>query len=739
MDMKRMLFILLTVILTINAFSEKLYPDFPSNSFAGNHYHWPTQKLGGGERLLYNEKTFIEIRTRIDSFQWADRLYRKLMKRVALGYKDIPIDSKNPYNAAYWTKEAAMYYRISGDEKYITEIVENIKDFYKLEKPQEPLFPIASNRSNGNFWQRIAEKDCRFLLAYDLTKNHKLLLPFKTVMEKRMDEIIAEAKRYESQIKRLGNTQFWGVTGLGLYGFMRNDKEALEIAINGKHGFKGLLSEFRDNGRFWPEPAHYVYGFGDCCLLLLAEAAKLNGWPENLYTYEHPKNGASMKKMIMSLLSVCTQDGYLIANGEYSEYSEFLFGNFSIERTPFWNKSTRDNSRLPIYYKAYKLPQLAWAMKQRPDYDFYCMQIFGNPALVYGADIDKVMEPNAESVVYQEMGDALIRSDETQKHWYGKGLSVYLRNGASQQYHSNDDHCSININVFGKNLYNHWFLYWDYLCPRKGRANNTPLSFTIFNQNTVAVDCKGPERSNIHLSQNKEEREGLQFSEIERLNNMKRISVSGEVYEGVHQTRTICTTDEYVLDLFTLKSSEEHTYDYILHSWGDVKIAGVSKVAENFDLNKEYGFGPIDGNAKKRKDNVWFLSGSKGVIDTDVAVMDFYDPMDSLGVRAFVFSDPTTTSEVMSAYTPYYVDANTGWDGGPYQGQPERKPMGVIRRKCKATTFVVVHQPYSVASQKTEVMMQDGRVIIKSAQFTDVYNIEEGTYKRILFAYKYDS
>ena len=60
-------------------------------------------------------------------------------------------------------------------------------------------------------------------------------------------------------LKRLGNTQFWGNTGLGLYGFMLGDEQAIEKAINGKWGFKAMLGKFRDEGSFWPEPKHYCF------------------------------------------------------------------------------------------------------------------------------------------------------------------------------------------------------------------------------------------------------------------------------------------------------------------------------------------------------------------------------------------------------------------------------------------------------------------------------------------------
>lgn len=720
---------LVTRMAKVNSIRYSLMEQFAADK--EDTYRWPEDSLGGGERLLYDEAVFREVRDRIEKHAWARNLYESLQERLSGVTGPVPYDWKNLYNDACWTKDAAVYYRISGDEKYMWRVAENLISFYRLDSPEERLFPADTNRSTTYFWQRVMEKDSRYVLAYDLVKNHPLLSPYHDLMQKRMSEIIAEARLYEGRIRRLGNTQFWGVTGLGLYGFMTGDREAVRIAVDGKNGFKGVLAKFRDGGRFWPEPKHYSYGYVDCCMLLLAEAARLSGWPEDLYSYEDPDNGASVRKMIMSMFSTVTPDGYFVGNGEHSEFAILVDGRLEVERSSFFSGNVlRENIKLPLYYRRFGEPEIAWAMGHRPAEDFYCIQIFGNPALVYGsAENSEMRIPDASSAVWQEMGDALLRSDESPEYWNGKGLTVYLRNGASQQYHSNDDHCSININAFGKNLYNHWFLRWDYLCPRKGRANATPLSFTVFNQNTVAVDCKSPDISNIHLGADDPERPGLQFGQIERDGDMKRLSVYGEAYEGVRQKRTICAVDEYVLDFFTLESSAKHTYDYILHSWGKVSAEGRIGAVDYQQLNDEYGFGPIDGKSVKRGDNVWFSSVSRSETGEKGTIIDFFDSSDSLGIRAFVLPDRKTGTDLITAYTPFYVDIR-GWDNGPYPGQPERKPMSVLRRNCRSTTFAVVHQPYSGSPAAMEVSKKGHRIIVETETFRDEYDMKTGTYIR---------
>ena len=687
---------------------------------------WPSASLGGGERLFFDEQTFVNARNRIDTCKWAENLYGKLAETVHGGYT-APENPRPMFNAAYWAELAAIYYRISGDEQYLPVIRRLIVNHYRLDKPETRLFSPDPHHRNPNFWQRIMESDCRYLLAYDLVKNHQLFRGLHEIMNARMDETIDEAFLYESQIIRLGNTHFWGVTGLGMYGFMRNNAEAIETAINGKNGFKALLAQFRDDGSFWPEPKGYASGYVDCCVLILAEMARFNGWKEDLYAYEDPKTGASVRKMILSLIQSCTPDGYSVSNGETSELAIMDGARLHIERPAIFTKSViRENTKLPVYYSRYKDPVIGWAMKKFPENDGYCVQFWNYSALLFGADVEETAAPSAESAVYPEMGDAIIRSDETPEYWNGRGLTVYFRNGASQQFHGENDHFSININAYGKHLFDHLFYNWDYLCPRKGRANFTPLSQKIVNHNTVVVDFNEPYRSNIHLTARKKEIPGVDFSDIRRSGDMKIISAEGEIYKGVIHKRMLGVTDEYVIDIFTVDSDSIHTYDYTLHSWGSLSLDGIAGTVSYHELNDEYGLGKIDTASNIRKDNVWFASVTEsGCVGKLVA--DFTDGV--TGISTTMLYEPDT--RVIEAYTPIYISLK-GWDDGPQPGVPERKPMLIVRRSCKSTQFIAVHQPYEGEGKPELAFSKKGNtLIVENDEFQDRFNMLDMTYKRM--------
>ena len=49
---------------------------------------------------------------------------------------------------------------------------------------------------------------------------------------------------------------------------------------------------------------------------------------------------------------------------------------------------------------------------------------------------------------------------------------------------------------------------------------------------------------------------------------------AAEVFEGVEQTRVLLLTGEYLLDVFHARSKLPHTYDYMLHCFGEARPVG---------------------------------------------------------------------------------------------------------------------------------------------------------------------
>ena len=677
---------------------------------------WPDTPLGGDEKLLFNESMIVQMRERIDKYEWARNLYTKIQNELS-----VPAAPQSGEGVRFATgiryKNAALYYRISGDEQYMPEVTSAIISTFKLDKATLPLFnnPAKVSRS---FWEWCMYKS-NLLVAYDLLKNHRTLAPYKELMNHRLDEIIAHGRLYLRGRRTVNNTGFWITTVVGMAGYMRGDKAAIAEAIDGPCGFKAKLAEFRDEGRFNPEPINYTTNYIDCCLLILAEASRNNSM-EDLYAYVAP-NGASLKRLADSYFEIANANGMAVGNGDFGDYvllneekDRVFYGGVDI----FYGKGGPHRSchKMALFNARYNDPKFAWAIAQNPARDNRCFTFWGYTAFTHGADISNASAPKIKSVIFPEMGNAIIRSVEDTSYWNSDAITAHLRSGKPLKTHNQNDHFNLTINAYGKNIYKDWFIRWDYLAPRasNGNRNATPLSPRIIGHNTVSVDFSEP--STFHVK----------FSDITRHGDMKIVSASGEVYKGVHQNRTIGVTKEYVIDIFTLSSDQEHNYDYALHSVGKASYQGVGSWQEYMQLNDEYKMAKIDKRAT-RPNNVWFSNVRQSQAKKKNVFVDMIDT-DHIGIVATLLND--TDTEVLAAETPYFVSIR-GWDDvSPKPIIPERKPMTVFRRKGKSAEFCVLHQPYRDKASQLKLSRKGNLLIIDGDTFTDTFDIQSLKYQR---------
>ena len=211
---------------------------------------------------------------------------------------------------------------------------------------------------------------------------------------------------------------------------------------------------------------------------------------------------------------------------------------------------------------------------------------------------------------------------------------------------------------------------------------------------------------------------------------MQVISAGGEVYDGVLQKRTFGVVDDYVIDIFSVRSDRVHTYDYTLHSWGNVRTSGIGAKSGYQQINREYGFGPIDVDSRAGAENVWLANTEKAKV-TDHLTVDFLDK-DQTGICVQLLNNDA--SELIISHTPVFVQKNT-LSEKPKETEivvPARKPMIFIRRKCQSTDYILLHQPYKEKLEQLRFTRERNVLTIESASFTDCYNIETEEYRREL-------
>jgi hypothetical protein len=205
---------------------------------------------------------------------------------------------------------------------------------------------------------------------------------------------------------------------MGVLGILLEDEEAVDLALNGRFGFKHLLDKFYD-GLFWPEATIYAFHYISSCALMLAEACLKNGY-ENLYQYVSP-SGASLKTMFDGWIRCLFADGRIATCGALSQQPAVVS---ALEKNTtydvndaflFNNEGYRDANKIEMAYRAYKDPTYAWIIAQNSKRDSWDHIFWGYSALTHGIPLEAIEPPSAASCVFKQYGAAMIRSDETAK------------------------------------------------------------------------------------------------------------------------------------------------------------------------------------------------------------------------------------------------------------------------------------------------------------------------------------
>lgn len=657
-------------------------------------YSYSTPTIyGGDEKLFLNESDFIRIRENIKQYDWAKKRFEALKHNVYQSedefFKNHWKGSWRQWSTGQYLKYIAIHYRLTGEEAKLIQIKEHLINEFKLDQIETPFNKLGLPTSK-EIWSWGMSR-MNYFWAWDMVKNHPLMSSIKDALMIRFEEVTQQYFRYEDKfIGRLGNTQFWGISAMGVMGFLTSNEEAIERSINGKFGLKTALESKLRDGKFWPEPTSYSIHYVLCAMSLLAEASRVNEY-DDLYHYVSP-SGGSIKSMIDGWFELCYPQGLLASNGD-STYRAILNSNGEVVKNQyqggylFNDPANRVVNKFEIFYKAYKDPKYAWVINKQKDRFCLDVTVWGDNTLIYGVPLENEETPTFKSSVFPEHGHAMISTVEGKDYWNGKNNVLHVRNGNTTQYHGNDDPFHIDLIVNGKMIYLDWDINWNYLAPRPSRnnRNKTPISHYSIGHNTVIVDKKGPDKKRYQLPQRVEEFSDIVFSDIENSGRMKSIALEGSIYNGVNQKRTLGITSDYLVDIFECTSDDMHTYDYILHNEGEFEFYTKIDLEDYDGFNKDYKLEPIDSESKE-KGNSWLRKGKKGLVNE--SWQGGFTDTDEKRVKIHVESEKGT--EVFTTNTPMFV--GNGWDDTPDNIKKISKPMLIIRRVCKSTKFIVVHQ-----------------------------------------------
>jgi hypothetical protein len=281
--------------------------------------------------------------------------------------------------------------------------------------------------------------------------------------------------------------------------------------------------------------------------------------------------------------------------------------------------------------------------------------------------------PPAPSRIWPNYGLAMLRSDETSAYWASdKSIAVFM---LMSQGYGHDHRDKFSLALHGANR----LLYPDY---NAIQYENQSIGWTRCSpsHNTLTVDEQDTRNA---------QPTGIRH---EFSPEVKFLAVSATgVFDGVDQTRALLLTREYLLDLFHVFSKMPHTYDYLLHSFGQARPAQPELFQPSKALARRYWL--LDNVQAASLDRSWSL---------DFVVQD--EPGGGKGKYAKEWYDHAAAVRVTMAAEPGTLVAHGVWGeelaklvAKHHKGAVmDRLNALVVRRAgARETVFAAVHEPYA--------------------------------------------
>lgn len=658
--------------------------------------------------LFLNRAEIDAMREKIRQRAWAGRLYQRLQAQVedtlrggqeyAHYYDPSPypgVDIGGGWTTARRTRDVALAAVISGEARYVEKVRDILLYYVAAFAGTPPSRDVVLRGAPGdvNLWgqSRIydqlspAEQKSLFPFltfgaprtviglcwAYDLV--HDRLSPVdREAVENFLRRLARTAMVPLAKFPVAENKLFWGRALCGVVGYTVGDRELIHFALDAPGGLKDTLEKgYRD--QLWYGANAYDLVYVSSMMVALAEAA-LRGDGIDLYRWRSA-SGNSIRDFF--------------------------------------------DTSLKLAFLRYRDSSYAWVLAQNPARDQWDHALWGYLALTHGGDLpERVAPPAAPSSIFPANGMAMLRADESSSYWTSPGPAVSIRFGATRISHGHKDPFHITFHGKGGLLEPDWFVQWDYDNAGRGGRSSMNWSKHPVGHNTLLVDRKAMDALTQPLTV-----AGHNFGSAAKV-----IRVSGSVYPGVEQSRTLALTRGYLLDLFEARSDVEHTYDWILHGLGDLDVPGFA--FSPFDIGADLGFNLIDSSAPNNAENRWMRNGLRAAApETWSAIWkqakgDAWRQDKAIGVRVSVLGDPGTT--IHRADGPYYVSSG-GLADRPEDGKTRAVPLVVARRQGRNTVYLALHEPFddttSSALRLRRIRANDGilAVEIRAESYTDYF------------------
>jgi hypothetical protein len=492
---------------------------------------------------------------------------------------------------------AAFLYALDGDAEYVAAARKELLARYG---PSSFAFKLASSAlsdpkhfKGGPKNENILYYDLAYqpLLAFDWVYNGLDPADRKTIE----DGILAWA-RYKMRAMdawvQTPNLVFKPTWFVALVGLATADKECLEWGFRRRRpwgptrgGYFEVLDSMLLDGGPWHEAAIYPVAHEDLwCMGVLSWYRRLYDG-KDWFAYRTP-NGGSAKGLMDYYLDTAypiEKTGFGAGQVRVATYGD---GATNAKGDLFLTNPAGEEGGDWVLDKALSAAYLASADTRYAA--FLAMDPGYKPTLVDRRPLpEKLTFPAAPSKVWPNYGLAMLRSDESAGYWTNpKAIAVFQ---VMTRGYGHDHRDGFHISLHGANR----LMYPDYN-PIQYETQAIGWTRNTVAHNTMLVDEQ--DTANSPPTGIRQE-----FSpEVKFL-----ATTATGVFEGVEQTRALCLTAEYLLDIFQAASKVPHTYDYMLHCFGDARPGHPERFKPSAELTKRYWL--VEKQRTTHTDESWSL------------------------------------------------------------------------------------------------------------------------------------
>lgn len=336
----------------------------------------------------------------------------------------------------------------------------------------------------------------------------------------------------------LNNHYAWHKLCLVALGLFYDRPELVEQGLRGPKGVECMLQHgFKDDG-LWLEGSIPYQFAATAPLVQMAELLENARSPHSLYRWQ-TADGRSLKQAYDALVPLLWPDrtlptvgdcyGYRRHLGEYADYEVLL--------------------------RRFAEPTYAWLLADRPRRS--------PEALFRGVPkLPAASPPPQGSRLWPDMGYIALRSQEGVSYWTGKGWAVFATYSA-RPVHEHAD--KLSVQLFGQG---HLWL------PDLESRSSAPHAFSSriqreLNRHTLCHNTLMVDGQNQRFPSRP-----LDLVEFALLPTVKRASfgdLSGQLYPGVRQLRTVIVRPEYVVDFHQARAEGPRQFSWLVHVNGEAR------------------------------------------------------------------------------------------------------------------------------------------------------------------------